>query len=223
MVPWITRQTGAFIGSRGARAIEPLINPDAGRKGVMATIIYVAVLFFSASAVFVDLQDAMNTIWGVTPRPRGSLRRLVRTRLLSLGMIPGVAFLLVLTAFVLRIGSDVSGLVSVHWGAMGVNFLLPLALETVLFALIYKLVPDANIRWRDVWPGAGIGAALFTLGRVGLAIYFRHGIASSTYGPAASLVAVLIWVYYSSFSLFYGAEFTKVWARRKITPNLPRA
>jgi len=175
-------------------------------------------LIWSASNVFSQLQDALNTIWEVQPKPAGIVGSLKR-RLLPMSMVLGIGFLLmvslVLSAGLVALGHFFSGLLPgmpVLWEV--VNFVVSFAVVTGLFAAIYKLLPDVEIKWSDVWIGAAVTALLFTVGKLLIGLYLGNASIGSTYGAAGSLLVVLVWVYYSAQILFFGAEFTQVYARR---------
>jgi membrane protein len=219
----IIKQTTNLMGSQVADAIKPIIESNATQNpGHLATAISTVVLLFSATSVFIELQNSMNGIWGVefNARKKNLARPVVltfiRTRLLSLAMVFGLGFLLVLsmfisgilTAFQQRI-ADVD-----RWPAYLTGMAISCTVEFILFGVIFKFLPDVQLRWKNVWLGALIAAILFSAGRFGLAIYFKYARINDIYGAVGSLMAVLTWIYYSSFSLFFGAEFTKVWTRR---------
>jgi len=210
----ITRQMSDFIGSPGAQTISPMMSSHAMiRKSHIALLISAGVLLFSASAVFVELQDSMNTIWGVKPRPHQGIWRFARSRLLSIGMIMCVAFLLVMSVLISQILAGVANQMGGNfaWQVVPLKEIVSFGVEAGVFTLIFKAVPDAKVRWSAAGVGAVVAAVLFTCGRVGLAIYFRYTVPLSLYGATSSLAAILLWVYYSAFSLFFGVEFTKVW------------
>lgn len=220
-------QLSNLMGSQAAQGIRPIIESGAkaGHGGV-AAIISTAVLIFSATGVFGELQDAMNTIWGVKPKPNQGIWGFVRHRLLSVGMVFAIAFLLLVSMFVSTALAAVTQYVAgqTKGFAFLADIIVSIGVEAVLFAAMFKFLPDVKIRWRHVWLGGVITAVLFTLGKYGLTLYFKLASPTSAFGAAGSLVAVLLWVYYSSFILFFGAEFTKVWAVRhenrvKPTPN----
>jgi membrane protein len=183
--------------------------------GIWATIFGILVLLFSASGVFGELQNSMNTIWEVKPKPNLGMWGFLRQRFLSMTMVLGVAFLLLVSLFVsttiTAVSKNVLGNIK-YISFMG-DVIVSLAVVTVLFAMIFKLLPDVKIPWKYVWLGAFITAILFTGGKWGLTAYFRYGAPTSAYGAFGSLAAVVLWVYYSSMILFFGAEFTKVYAR----------
>jgi membrane protein len=210
------------VGKAGVEQINTMVNAaNKQGRGIWATAIGVVVLLVGATGVVAQLQATLNRVWDVKADPRrGGIMRLVRKRLLSFAMILGVGFLLavslVLTTVLSAIGermrdwlpSGVSGglLFSLDVGASLIVFAL-------LFAAMFKWLPDAKVRWRDVALGAIVTSALFIAGKFLLGFYLGRQ-DTSAYGPAAALVLILIWVYYSAMILFFGAEFTQVWARR---------
>jgi membrane protein len=208
------RQT---VGAETARAIETIVtNVDQG--GVTAASLFGLVsLLFGASGAFVELQDALNHIWKTDTRPSGGVWAFVKQRLLSITAVIGTGFLLLVSLVVSSVlsvlGSVASG--AVPGGALlwqGVNFLVSLGLITCLFALIYRLLPDAPVAWRDVWGGALLAALLFSLGKHLFGLYLSELGVTSMYASAASVVVVLLWVYYSSLILLFGAEVTHSYA-----------
>ncbi len=204
-----------LMGANAAQAIQDMIQRgNQHGEGVMATIISSVILVFSATGVFGELQDSMNTIWEVKPRPNQGIWGLIRNRLLSLAMVFGIAFLLLVSLFVSTLVTTVATKIAgdVAWLAFVVDLFISLGVVTLLLAAIFKFLPDVKTQWRDVWLGAFATAALFTIGKYALAIYFKKGSTVSAFGAAGSLVAVLLWVYYSSMILFFGAEFTRVYA-----------
>ncbi|MEO8275212.1 MAG: YihY/virulence factor BrkB family protein [Thermoanaerobaculia bacterium] len=221
----VVAQFSALIGRPGARAVEELLAANGSRgKGLAAAVLGLATLLLGASGVFGELQDALNSIWNVEPRPNASWKIFLRRRFFSFAMVLGSGFLL-LVSLVLSAGLDAaSRLFTFHstvaefsWNTT--NSILGLLLPCVLFALIFKLVPDAKIAWRDVWVGAVLTAALFALGRSAIGIYLGRSALDSTCGAAASLVAVVFWVYYSAQILFLGAELTQVISSRRRGPE----
>lgn len=211
-------QLGQLVGEKGGAAIQDMLK-SAGEpsKGVLATILGIVIALFGASGVFGQLQDALNTIWGVKPRPGGGVWAFIRARFLSFAMVGGVCFLLlaslVATSLVTGLGETIGdGLPGgkALWAV--VNFLVSLAVVVVLFAMVFKFLPDAKIQWRDVWVGAGLTAVLFNVGKFGLGVYLGSGKAASAYGAASSLITVLLWIYYTSQIALFGAEFTQIYA-----------
>jgi membrane protein len=222
---------GQAIGQIQAQ-FESLVGPDAGRAiaemvakvdgqtgGWVATAFGLATLLLGASGVFGQLQDALNTIWEVEPRPGRGLWGFVRDRFLSFTMVLGTGFLLLvsllLSAVLAAAGAYFEGLVAGGaeiWEA--VHAILSFGVVTVLFALIYRVVPDVEIAWRDVWVGAAGTALLFVVGKFAIGLYLGRSSVASAYGAAGTLLVLLLWVYYSAQILFLGAEFTQVYANR---------
>ena len=223
----IFTQLQGLLGSEGASAVQTAVeNSQQPTANTISAIIGLATLVWSASNVFAQLQDALNTIWEVHPKPAGVVGA-VKRRIVPLTMVLGIGFLLlvslVLSAGLSALGNFFSGLLpgaDALWQV--VNFLISFAVVTLLFAAIYKLLPDATIAWSDVWPGAAVTALLFTFGKLLIGLYLGNASVGSTYGAAGSLLVLLVWVYYSAQILFFGAEFTQVYARRfgsRIVPD----
>ncbi|PSP19984.1 MAG: ribonuclease BN [Cyanobacteria bacterium SW_5_48_44] len=227
----IVEQIEGLVGSDSARVIETAISnanqPDVSN---IASIISIIVLLFGASGVFTQLQDSLNTVWNVQPKPGRSMKGiigLVLKRILSFSLVLGIGFLLVvsliLSAALLALSNYQSSLLpdlNFLWQIF--NFVLSFGIVTLLFALMYKFLPDVKIAWSNVWIGAIITSLLFAIGKFLLGFYLGRGSFGSTYGAAASLVVLLAWVYYSAQILFLGAELTLVNARRhgsKIVPS----
>jgi membrane protein len=222
----ITQQLTNLLGRQVADSLTPILeNSGFHGNGTTATIVGLVVICASATGVFVELQDSMNTIWGVKVKPSKQIREFIRHRLLSLGMVFGVSLLVLLAIFASGILNGFAQEVTPgqRWTQWAINFLIPFFIVALLFGAIFRFLPDVKLGWRNVWLGALIGAILFTGGRHGLALYFKYAAHNSVYGAAGSLAAVLLWVYYSAFSLYYGAEFTKIWTihyyGQKITPE----
>ena len=225
----IVGQIQGLVGKDGANVIETAIeNANKPDTGSIASIISIIVLLFGASGIFAELQDALNTVWEVQPKPERGLINVIRSRFLSFSMVLGVGFLLLvslvasaaLAAAVNFFGHLLPPGIDFFWQL--VNFIFAFGATTVLFGLIYKVLPDVKIGWSDVWIGAAITSLLFSIGRYLLGQYLGNSSFSSTYGAAGSLVVVLAWVYYAAQILFFGAEFTQVYARRygsQIVPN----
>ncbi len=216
----IVGQIQGLVGREAAEAIQTMIlNASRPGAGTIATIVGVITLLFGASGLFGQLQDALNTIWEVTPRPDRGIRGIVQDRFWSFTMVLGTGFLLlvslilsaVLTGVATYLQSLVPGLIEV-WQI--VNIVVSFTVVTFLFALIYKVIPDAKIAWSDVWIGAIVTSLLFSVGRYLIGLYLGSSAIGSAYGAAGSLVILLVWVYYSAQILLLGAEFTQVYARR---------
>ncbi len=221
MGPQAARQTQAMIENAGA---------DAARTGTLGAVLGIGALLFGATGAFAQLQDALNAAWEVRPDPkRNTLLNFALKRLLSLAMILGIAALLlastvagaVIEALGNRLGGVLPGGVSsALWQLF--NTAASLGVITVLFAALFKVLPDAKVAWRDVWTGAAVTALLFVLGKLFLGIYLGRSNPGSAYGAAGSLAVMLVWIYYSAMILLLGAEFTQVWARsygKRIEPS----
>jgi membrane protein len=209
-----------LVGDSGAEVIEQMmVSARKPSTGILATGLGLLALVFGATGVFVQLQDALNHIWHVKPAPRNGLLNLVRIRFLSFAMVLVIGFLLlvslVVSAALAAVGAYL-GNVFPGWQVLwqGLNLLISFAAITVLFAMIYKILPDTHVAWKDVWFGAAVTSLLFSLGKFAIGLYLGRSSVASAYGAAGSLVIVLLWVYYSAQILFLGAEFTQVFARR---------
>jgi membrane protein len=214
-------QLRLLIGATSAEAVQDVVqNANAQpATGVLTTMIGFLALLFGASGVFGQLQTSLNAIWGVEPKPGRGLLGIVHDRILSFGFILVVGFLLLvsllLTAAIAFSGEWLGGMFpAIEMIVQIANSILSLAVITLLFATIFKFMPDAKIAWRDVWIGAFITAALFTVGKLLLGLYLGKSGVGSSYGAAGSLILLLLWVYYSSQIVFFGAEFTRAYANR---------
>jgi membrane protein len=210
-------------GSQAADAVRDLVaaNFSKPHQGIIAQIVGWLTFIVGASGVFASLQDSLNTVWHVEPTKQ-SFWLTVRQRIASLGMVLVIGFLFLLTfgfSAALAVISTYFTHVLPFAGAGAVftaaNYVVSLGLMTVLFALIYKILPDAKIDWSDVWIGSGITALLVVIGQVLIGVYLSHSGTASAYGAAGSLLVLLLWIYYSALTLFFGAEFTKVYAIRR--------
>ncbi|MFL5813696.1 MAG: YihY/virulence factor BrkB family protein [Bdellovibrionia bacterium] len=223
------RAIEGLVGTDGATAIQTMIRASAKKPGTgtFATIISTAVLIVGASSAFSQLQQSLNLIWKVeAPRPgHNKIWEFVRQRLLTFGMVLVIGFFLLvsllLTAALATIGDHLQNLLPGGAGFwMVANSVISFGVVTALFAAIYKILPDAKLRWKDVWVGAAVTALLFTIGKLLIGVYIGHSSIASSYGAMGSLVVFLVWVYYSSSILLFGAEFTRVWteSHRKSVP-----
>ena len=218
----IVNQVTGLIGKEGAVAIEGLLkSASEPATSLFATITSIALLILGATTVFAEIQNALDRIWHVPPAKKpGGIRGFFRTRLLSFGLVLGLGFLLlvslVVSAAVAALGAW-WGNYFVGWEMMLqiVNLLVSLALSTVLFGMIYKLMPRTPIAWRDVWVGAAVTAVLFEIGKVGIGLYLGKSGVTSGFGAAGSLVVVLVWVYYSAQIFLLGAEFTRLHSSKR--------
>ena len=214
-------QLRGLLGEASGKAMQDMVQSANAKPatGVFATLIGVVTLLFGASGVFGQLQTSLNAIWDVEPKPGRGILGFVQDRILSFGFILVVGFLLLvsllLTAAVALVSQWFGGMFpGMETLAQILNFVLSLALITLLFAMIFKFLPDAKIAWHDVWVGAFITALLFTVGKFALGLYLGKSGVDSSYGAAGSLIVLLLWVYYSSQILFFGAEFTQVYANQ---------
>lgn len=221
-------QLRASMGDTAAAAVQEMVaNARKPADNLLASLMGLTVLVIGAGGVFGQLQDALNTVWGIAPRPGRGLKGIVRDRFLSFSMVLGIGFLLLtslaLSAFLQAASDTVGGVLPLHplfWGVL--SAVVSFAIISLLFAAIFKVLPDARIAWRDVAEGALFTAALFSLGKFALGWYLGREATSSTYGSAGSLVLILLWVYFSAIILLLGAEFTQVYARlrgREIAPS----
>lgn len=217
----IFEQLRSLLGDQGGQAVQEMVR-NAGKSrgtGIVASITGFAALLLGASGVFGQLQASLNIIWNVKPKPGRGLMGFLQTRFLSFGFILVVGFLLLvsllLTAAITFVSQQLGAMApGMEAAAQGGNLLLSFLVIGLLFALIFKYLPDVEIGWRDVWVGALITAVLFSLGKLGLGLYLGASSVGSTFGAAGSLIVLLVWIYYSAQILFFGAEFTQVWANR---------
>jgi membrane protein len=210
-------QLAVVMGSATARSVERLVaNLYQERSGgILATVIGVATLLFGASKLFVQLQDAMNTIWKATPPNAGGFRGVLRARLLSFSMVMALAVLLLLSLILSAVGAYLTAYLP-RSAAIGeaLDETTGLVVLTGLFAMVYKVLPDTRVAWRDVWLGALVTSALFTVGRAGIGFYLGRASVASSHGAVGSVMVLLLWIYYSAMILYLGAEFTHVYSIR---------
>jgi membrane protein len=214
----ITEQLQYFVDPSGLKVIKDISASTAKpASGFLATVIGLVVGLFGASGVFGQLQEALNTIWGVKPKPGAGLWGFIRARFLSFAMVGGVCFLLLASLTIESLLQGLSNYINNvlpggHFLAMTVFFCFDLGIIILLFAMIFRFLPDAKIAWRDVWLGSSLTAILFVIGKFVLGLYLGSGAAGSAYGAASSLITLLLWIYYSAQILLFGAEFTQVYA-----------
>jgi len=225
----IDSQVESLIGDQGAEAVRMIVvSARDSRGGTTATVLGVATLLLGATAVFGELKAALNQIWHAQKPSGSSLWQLVQTRLLSFAVVLIIGALLlgsvVLSTVISNLETLAAGLVPVDqvWLVKTGNLALSLVVFTLLFALMFRILPDRYIAWSDVWLGAAVTAGLFTLGKHLIGLYLTHASVSSTYGAAGSVAVLLLWTYYSAQILFLGAEFTKVVAFRPGSATLLR-
>jgi len=223
-------QIKSFVGSDAAIQIQQLIkNATISGSVSFASVISVIVLIFSATGVFAEIQSSINTIWRLKAKPRKSgILKILKTRLLSFSMVVTLGFILMVS---LIVNALLDGLIDrllqlfpgvTVYVTYSVNIIFTFIVTSLLFGIIFKVLPDAKIKWHDVRMGAFVTALLFMVGRFAIGYYLGHSNISSTYGAAGSLVVLLLWVYYSAIILYFGAAFTKVYSQRHgdhIYPN----
>lgn len=223
----IERQVQSLVGQEGGQAVQAMLeNANQPQSGIVATILSVATLLFGASGVFGQLQDSLNTIWDVQAKSSGGVWGFIRDRFLSMAMVMGVAFLLLVSLLMSAVLSAL-GNYSFQWPehlqliSRLINFAVSLTVFTGLFAMMFKYLPDVEIAWRDVWLGAIITSLLFAIGKYVIGLYLGQSALASAYGVAGSLVVLLVWVYYSAQIMYFGAEFTQVYAKLRGRPIIP--
>ena len=224
----VLNQISNVVGPNTADFVRNLIsNTRSQNSGIIATIVGIVTLLVGSTGAFNQLHEALNTVWEVTEDPESGFLNILKGRLLSFTVVLGIGFLLlvflVIDAGLAALGQFASDLIpgsELVW--QGVNFLVSFGVVILLFAMIYKILPDVKIEWDDVWLGAAFTAFLFAVGKWVLGFYFSTVGVGSAYGAAGSLIVLLLWIYYSSQILFFGAEFTQVYANRygsKIVPE----
>lgn len=214
-------QIETMMGHQTAIEIQRIIqNATISDAGPVATIVAVATLLFSATTVFVSVQNGLNKIWGVKAKPKKNWLKFIIDRMLSFALVAIFGLMMLISLLLdamLEIFYDYIAQFLLGYSVYFIqitNFTISTIFTTIIFAMIFKLLPDARIRWRDVWVGAFITTLLFILGRIGISFYLANSDFGDTYGAAGSLVAVLMWVYYSSVILLLGAQITQVYSRR---------
>ena len=214
----ILDQLRYLMDPSGVKVFQDIANSAAEPKaGILATAIGILIALFGASGIFGQLQDALNTIWAVKPKPRQGIWGFIRARFLSFAMVGGVCFLLLVS---LTVENLLRGLHSYlqsivpggHYVGLAIFYVFDLAIIVLVFAMLFRYLPDAKIAWRDVWTGAALTAILFVICKFLLGLYLGSGAAGSAYGAASSLITLLLWIFYSAQILLFGAEFTKVYA-----------
>lgn len=209
-----------MVGPDGAQMIETIIKGAANTTtGIFATILSVILLVLGSAGVFLELQESLNIVWGVEPKPGRGVLGFLKTRLVSFSMVVATGFLLMISLIINSVITMLNELLGEMFPslipmAFILNNAASLIVITILFALIYKVLPDVNISWRYVWLGAGITSILFAIGKYLIGMYLGSSSYSSTYGAAASLVVIFLWIYYSGLILFFGAELTQVYRKR---------
>jgi len=216
----VTEQMSYFLDKSAIDVVQGIAQKASQpNKGVVATSIGILLALFGASGVFGQLQDALNTIWGVKAKPGVGIMGFIRSRFLSFAMVAGVCFLLLVSLVLESLLKSLSHYVQAMLPggiviALVVYSIFDLGVVVLLFASIFKFLPDVKIQWRDVWIGALMTAIFFAVGKWALGLYLGSGAAASAYGAASSLITLLLWIYYSSQILLFGAEFAQVYAAR---------
>jgi len=214
-------QISETIGKETALQIQDILTKSTAEKStIWGTIVGVSILLLGATGVFVELQKTLNLIWNVKVKPQNGLWLVIKARLFSFGLILAIAFLLTISLVISTalvavsnfIHFESSQLMMSLYGIL--NFIISLVVISALFAMIFKILPDAQIEWKHVWLGSLVTGILFTIGKMGLAYYFGAANPASVYGAAGSIILILLWVSYSSMILFFGAEFTAAYAKK---------
>ena len=216
----MVRQIDQLVGADAAEGVQSLLAAANRDKngGIMATVLGVLTLILASTGAFLELQNSLNAIWRVKPKPGFSIKEFLGNRLRSFGLVVGIGFLLlvslVLSAALSAFGRWLGGLggIAVLWRAL--EMLVSIGVITTLFAALYKFLPDVKLQWRDVWVGGFVTALLFTVGKTIIGVYIGNSGTASAYGAAGSVIVLLIWVYYSSQIVLLGAEFTRQWTIR---------
>lgn len=215
----IYEQLASFIGPNTASQLQEMIkNASLSGKSKIAGIIGIATLVIGATTVFAQIQDSINFIWGLKPKPKRGWLKFLKNRFLSFSVIIGLGFLLLVSLSISTLIDGFSNSLQAYFPKVTVvifyiiNLIITLGITTLIFGAIFKVLPDARIKWKDVMVGAIVTAVLFMSGKFGISYYIRKSHVGSTYGAAGSLVILLLWVYYSAIILYFGAEFTKAFA-----------
>ena len=214
----VVTQMRSYVGEKSASMISSMMSARHTGGSLWATILGAAALVIGATGAFGQLQDSLNTIWGVTTKPGKSVGAFVRDRFFSMAMVLAVGFVLLvsmaLSAFVVAFAGYIGAMVALPaWLVPLLNDTMNFAVISILFALIFKVLPDVKIRWRDVGIGAVGTALLFTLGKFLLGLYLAREATTSAYGAGSAFVVILLYIYYASVILYFGAEFTQVYAK----------
>jgi membrane protein len=225
----ISAGIGSLVGPQAAAAVEEAVRRSRPQEaGIMPALVGIGALLFGATTVFAQMQGSLNEFWGVRAKPaRSGVLTFITVRLLSLSMVLIIGFLL-LTSFAISVAITSVLEYAGHWVpvpkvvAAGADLAVSLLISTALFGLLYRVLPDVHLRWRDVWRGALVTAVLFVLGQYLISLYLTHIATASTYGAAGSLVLVLLWVYYSSLILLFGTALTRVTVMRRHGQVTPR-
>ena len=222
-------QIQGFVGHDAALQLQQIIkSATIGGKTKIAAIIGIITLVIGATSMFAEMQESINMIWGLKPKPKSAWWLLIKNRLLSFGVIGSLGFLLLVSLGISGLIEALSNRLRNHFTDVTIilfyiiNLIINFGVISILFAVIFKVLPDAKIKWKDIMAGAIATAVLFMIGKFAISFYISKSNVGGTYGTAGSLVVLLVWIYYSSIILYYGAEFTKAYAIKygsEITPN----
>lgn len=225
----IIEQVSITMGADTALQVKDmLINASQAKSTTFGTIVGIIILLIGATGVFVELQKTLNSIWQVKVVAKKGILPILKARLFSFGLIFAIAFLLLISLVVSAALAAMSNWIKADSSEVGLvffhilNFIFSLIVISTLFALMFKILPDAKIKWKHVWLGSLVTGLLFTIGKTGLAFYFGKAEPTSIYGAAGSVVLILLWVSYSSMIMFFGAEFTAAYAKMysgKVPPS----
>jgi membrane protein len=214
-------QIKGLIGSQGALEVQRMVeNISQSNELTFATVVGVVTLMLSATGMFISMQNSLNVIWGVKPKPKREYLKMLIDRLLSFAIILSITFLLLVSLVVHALMAKIGKYLLDFFGETAMiliqmfNTVFSLAVVTLLFSTIYKFLPDAKIRWRDVWVGSIVTALLFSLGKWLIGLYLGNSNIATIYGAAGTVVVILTWVFYSSQILFFGAIFTLIYSRK---------
>lgn len=222
-------QINGLVGNGAASQIQEAIkNVELSGDNMFATVFGIVMLLIGASGVFAEIQSSINFIWGLRAKPDKGIKKFIQNRLMSFSMIASVGFLMLVSLFISTTLDLLSSRLKVYFPESTVylfyvvNIVIVLASITTLFAIIFRTLPDGKIRWKDAFIGSGVTAILFMIGKFAIGFYLGSSTVASVYGAAGSVIIILVWVYYSAIILYFGAEFTKVYAKSyggKIYPN----
>ncbi len=218
----VLEELRGLLGADAAKMVQEMLAQSAGKgSGVVGTVVGLFTLVLGATAVMIELEAALDAVWKVKPRPGRGIKGLIKERVLSLGLVLTLGFLLlvslVTSAVLAALGGTLERVSFPGAAVVGqvLTNLITLGIIGVFFALVFKFLPNAHIAWRDVWVGAMVTSALFHVGKIGIGYYLGRASVGSTFGAAGSLAILLVWVYYTAQIVLFGAEFTKLWAERR--------
>jgi len=218
-----------LVGNEAARQIQDTIkNVELSNNGLIATIVGIVTLIIGASGVFAEIQSSINFIWGLKAKPNKSIVKFIKNRMMSFSMIAVVGFLLLVSLTINTVMDFLNGRLKMYFPDATVylfyvlNIIVLFISTTILFSIIFRTLPDGTIAWKDTLIGSGVTSILFMIGKFAIGFYIGNSSVASVYGAAGSIIIILVWVYYSAIILYFGAEFTKVYAfsyGKKIVPN----